>query len=425
VDVKDPALAYDAYAARLEGDAIAALGTSLVLLARSGEILAIEVDDRGRCTWTERFALDQRSDAIARLYERHAEQISDGPERARATAIARAVAVLLGPPAPEAFGAQLALDVHYRDHRLLGWGTVHGVLSLRRGLRTIWAGASWLAARTDEILGLRADALLVQRTISGVNTSDGAPFVRRPLALWTFAADGRVHRWEHFDEEDREAALARFAELAAPPARRFFENAATRALTARPEVLATRGDRLALSSESDSLIVTEIGADGSRAASVRFDPAAREAAFAELDRRYAIGEAAPHLAAWLSLVSVRRALVAGDWGEVVCAFSPDLVAVDHRPLGWRAMRSPEAFVANVRAVAELRPDLSLRLEHLQLGARAVLFLASWSGGASAVAFDIPAMSVFAKGDDGRVGIVHLYGVEQLDAARAQFAALSS
>src|SRR5439155_2882381 len=56
----------------------------------------VEVDAQGRRLRVERFATDRLGDAVARVYERYAALLPDGPARARAAATARAVAAMLG-----------------------------------------------------------------------------------------------------------------------------------------------------------------------------------------------------------------------------------------------------------------------------------------------------------------------------------------
>ena len=53
------------------------------------EISLVETDAAGRWIHVELFAPDRLGDAIARLYERHAEQLPEGSARARAAATAR------------------------------------------------------------------------------------------------------------------------------------------------------------------------------------------------------------------------------------------------------------------------------------------------------------------------------------------------
>ena len=74
-----------------------------------------------------------------------------------------------------------------------------------------------------------------------------------------------------------------------------------------PQRIETRGDRLALvwlrwegshgdvgPSEIEYLVVQEVDDHGDAVACVGFDPDALDAAYAELDRRHAAGEAAAH-----------------------------------------------------------------------------------------------------------------------------------
>ena len=54
------------------------------------QIILIEVDPHGRRRRSEVFAAERLGEAVARLYERYADLLPDGPERARAAATARA-----------------------------------------------------------------------------------------------------------------------------------------------------------------------------------------------------------------------------------------------------------------------------------------------------------------------------------------------
>jgi hypothetical protein len=485
---------------------LAALGSSLALLHRtlsasgfSGaalgaavyrieELCVVETDPQGRSVWAELFAVDRLGDAVTRLYERYAERLPDGGSRAHASAIARSVATVLGPPDPDLVHPVLALDVRYADHRALGWGPAHGVVAFVRALRTLRGALRNVEAQTIELLGARPDALVVRRTVAG-ELAAGDRYRRRPIVLWRFGAGGRVTQWEQFDGDQRAEALARFDELAAPPApTRLFETAATAAVdrfdrawasrdwtgvTAlfapefrygdrrarmqldldraafsefmRPlfemeathsshEVLATRGERLVLirlryahaegdvgPDESTALLVIEVNARGERIALVRFDPADRVGAHAELDARYAAGEAAEYPAMWALLWDVRRALAARNWDQLSRLVAADLTAEDHRLLGWGVARSPEEYAAALRPLAEVHPDVKLRLNHLVLRAHSALFVASWTGSEAEAEFEIPVAIVFRSGPDGRIDRVHHYSLEQIGAARARFA----
>src|SRR5262249_57453315 len=72
---------------------------------------------------------------------------------------------------------------------------------------------------TDDVVGLRPDALLVGWRTTGTLRAGGGAFERDLWLLFVFGADGRLRRWEQFDHERVDLALARFDALAtAPPA---------------------------------------------------------------------------------------------------------------------------------------------------------------------------------------------------------------
>src|SRR5262249_15962337 len=130
------------------------------------------------------------------------------------------------------------------------------------------------------------------------------------------------------------------------------------------EVLATRGDRLALfrgrvvgtgsdtgPSEVDFLQVTETDDRGDAVAIVTFDPDDLDAAYAELDDRYAAGEAAAYARNWETYRRVGPATDARDWEQLASVFDRDFVMEDHRPLGLLP-RSCDEYVASVRALLD-------------------------------------------------------------------------
>src|SRR5207249_1897924 len=168
-------------------------------------------------------------------------------------------------------------------------------------------------------------------------------------------------------------------------------------------------------------VVVEVDDAGDRVAMVHLDPDDLDAAYAELDRRYAAGEAAPYARTWETL---QRFAAAGDWDELASVFDPDLVLEDHRPIGWGTLHSRDEYLAMIRALVDLAPDLSLRLEHvLALDDRRTLGVGraagSWEGGP----FEMPFVAVVMLGPDGRIQRFHQYDLEQLDAARARFEAI--
>jgi hypothetical protein len=202
-------------------------------------------------------------------------------------------------------------------------------------------------------------------------------------------------------------------------------------------VLATRGDRLALERfcfeasgrtvgpiEVEFLQVTEVDDRGDRVALVVLDPDDLDAAYAELDARYAAGEAAPYAASWEMYVRQARAQAARDWEQVAAYFAPDCVLEDHRPLGLPTLRSRDECVASIRAFADLRPDARARTEHvLALDDRRMLLVTGWVGSEAEGRFDIPVVAAVGLSPDGHTERVDIYNLDQLDEAWARFAAL--
>jgi hypothetical protein len=301
-----------------------------------------------------------------------------------------------------------------------------------------------------------------------------------------FGADGRVLRWEMFNADCEAEALARFDELtAAPPATARIENAATRSIPrfaeaweARDwervaatlaqdfrlsdrrtlmhleldraqhlaslrtlfelascrlssELLATRGDRLALfrqrfegsdgdvgPSEAEWLWVLEMNDRGERIAAVMIDPDDLDAAYVELHDRYLAGEAAPFRHAKL-VTAFKRAFAARDWDGMASMTAPDFVLVDHRPLGWGTLDGP-TYLESLKALAELAPDTRFRTDHLWVSVRGLMFVNVLHGTRDGGAFEEPRVHVYEFDDQGRTCRQDFYALDQLDEARARF-----
>jgi hypothetical protein len=206
------------------------------------------------------------------------------------------------------------------------------------------------------------------------------------------------------------------------------------------EVLATRGDRLALvryfarragenfgESESEWVNVIEVDEHGRRSAHVSFDPDDLDAAYAELDRRYAAGEgAAIAVTAFAErmqrLSEMHRAGGVPDWEPFAALFAPDFVVHDHSPLGWGTLDKP-AYVESVKALYALAPDTRVRTDHLWVSARATLGIHVVLGTREGGAFEQQRVTVSEVDAQGRERRRDIYTLDQLDEARARFAEL--
>src|SRR5262249_49704542 len=130
----------------------------------SEAVILVEVDAQGRRRVTEVFAPNHLGGAAARLYERYAELLSDGPERTRATATARTVGGRLAPPDPDRFATPLARGIEFIAHRPLGFPPRHGAEQQLEGYRNYFDVATDIAIGVDDILSLAPDRLLVRWT---------------------------------------------------------------------------------------------------------------------------------------------------------------------------------------------------------------------------------------------------------------------
>ena len=228
------------------GEALALFRTTIAMRASAegdvsfgavdmGGLLIAEVDARGLRCHTEFFATDRLGDALARLYERHAERLPEGSERAPATARARCIGALArritsrtAPSDLERHREALALDVEFVDHRRLGLGTARGVEVVLRWLSSLRETVEDFSTAIHDVMAVCPTALLVARTTRGRDIRSGGEFEVQILQLIALGPDGRVSRIEWFEPEREADALARFDAVAAEPTPRF-ENAASRA----------------------------------------------------------------------------------------------------------------------------------------------------------------------------------------------------
>jgi ketosteroid isomerase-like protein len=455
------------------------------------ELALTEVDAQGRCRRAETFAVDRLSDAIVRLYERHAELLPDGPERARAAATARSVEAMTTMAGNAA--AAIAPTVEAVDHRTLGTWSAHGAEALFRHFAAWYQLVDQAAVRDEHVLALRPDAMLTRRTHSGIDRAGGGAYERQFLVLLVFGADGLVTRIEWFDPDRDAEALARFDALTAARARAaHITNAATRltdefaaawagrdweAIAAQMppdyrhvdrrgyaqmeldrdrhleslrfrfempssriaiETLATRGHRLALTrqrfelaggdvgpSESVSLIIVESDERGELIEGlVSFDPDEVDAAYAELDARYASGEAAPFARTLELRRTFLRALEARDWDTLAGLHAPDLIVNDHRPLGWETLDG-RALVESFKSLVDIAPDVRNRADHVTVSDRANLIVFTWIGTREGGPFEITKISVGEIDGAGKYCSYDVYDLEQLDEARRRFDAINA
>src|SRR5262249_39611634 len=179
-------------------------------------------------------------------------------------------------------------------------------------------------------------------------------------------------------------------------------------------VLATRGNRLALvrvrieaseggdtgPSEAEYLQVNDVDDHGDAVALVAFDPDDLDAAYPELDARYAAGEAAPYAAALEFGQRVQRANAARDLEALAALCAPDFVVQDHSPLGWGTLDRP-TYLESLKVAFALTQGSRVRTDHLWLSDRGVLGVHLVHGTYEGGAFEQPRVTVSELDAQGR------------------------
>ena len=198
------------------------------------------------------------------------------------------------------------------------------------------------------------------------------------------------------------------------------------------ELLATRGERLALlrwrvKAEYDASGPAEVGfvglvevdATGRWALHINFDLDALDAAYAELDDRYAAGEAASFGRVAAAMQGFRSAFASRDWDALAAQLAPELVVDDHRLLGWETLHGPAAYIQALRSLIDLAPDARFRLDHVTMSDRGYLVISTWVGTREGGAFEAPSLVVAELDGLGRIHRFDQYDMDQLDQARAR------
>ena len=208
--------------------------------------------------------------------------------------------------------------------------------------------------------------------------------------------------------------------------------------TLTASLLATRGERVALfhirlevagdvvgPSEIEHLNVNEVNASGAPVALVRFDAGDLDAAYAELDARFAAGEARIHARVAASLKSFVHAWSNRDWDALAAKLSPDLVTHDHRLLGWGALQGKDAYLQAQKALVELAPDTSVRTHHLRLSKHGYLFDSVAAGIRDGGPFELPNTQAVEVDQQDRVSRFDIYDTSDVEQAIARFESLGA
>nr|WP_268777978.1 BTAD domain-containing putative transcriptional regulator [Mycolicibacterium komanii] len=371
-----------------------------------GEVVAealmiVETDTTNRLVSNTVFDLDDVAVAFADLDAKYAS--------GEAAAHARTWSVVTRAYAALNRHEQFERDWIYTDHRQ---GTPFASTTSAAATHPdVWDVTPDLSAHIEVVHRLSDAAVLVTSVIGGAS-HDGFEAEWRLVQLLTVTGDS-IERCELFDETDLDTAIARFDELdqpvprldnAAVQVRKRVADAYNRrdtetftagavghyedrrrglrdegvtdakyahaVLSETPtswkvnvEPIAVRGDRLALTRETfldyddptrpitvDLVVLTDVADNEADLHTIFFDPENTDAAFAELDRRFLAGAAAPFARTWSAIVQAFAKFNRRELPELLPIW------VDHR-LG--ALIEADDLVANVRAAWELTPDVSV------------------------------------------------------------------
>ncbi|WP_413783602.1 BTAD domain-containing putative transcriptional regulator [Mycolicibacterium chubuense] len=201
--------------------------------------------------------------------------------------------------------------------------------------------------------------------------------------------------------------------------------------TAASTVIAVRGERLALvrirlsgrdqrpeAFCTEMLGVVEVNRENRMTARVLFDIDDRDDAFAELDARYAAGEASAHTEAWTIIVEGCAFLkIHGTW-----PITADFVGVDHRS---GATSAPEDMKAYVRESALDTPGIEMYVEAVHRLSDCAAVITTVTTGSSPQGFEAEWRSIGVILFEGRlIARTEVFDESDLEEALARFAELS-
>jgi ketosteroid isomerase-like protein len=317
-------------------------------------------------------------------------------------------------------------------------------------------------------------------------TPEGAELERGALILAAMHADA-LTRFEFFEAEQLDEALARFAEVAPGTRGPSTENLASfstrrriEALVRRdweaianglaPDVveidrrrgfhtelvgkeavlagaqalvsvlgsgrvayssLATRGEQLALGSirfgspdiadgewETENLVLTHVDSEGLQKFRANFDLDDLDAAYAELDDRWAATSQLPFIPMARELVDSYNTR---DWIRFRATLTDDFVVDDHRPASLGRLEGPDAWIAALRPLTDLIPDSRWRVTHAHEIAPDLVLCSLETGGTTpeGARVDISTHGVVTL-RDGLLASNEIFPFDRFDAAKARF-----
>jgi class 3 adenylate cyclase/tetratricopeptide (TPR) repeat protein len=443
----------------------------------------VQADDHGRLASTTIYGLEDEEAAVAELERQYLEgEGRDSPALRATVELNRAYNARDWP----AIAACYAPSCTFVDHRTPGWGTLLGLDAWTERLRGLLALVPEARLTMSAVHALRADAIAYGVEVRGrsddsgtvewachlVNCLDGGAITRCELfapedlegvlvAFHPGTAHGprlrnrctaaaerlcqllKQQDWEAlsdlcghpgFTGEEHRRGLGGMRGATFLDQLEGTRSAAefgVRRLEHR--AIAVRGDALALGEfvfvvgpdetaelEVRCLAVNEVGADGRFRFGATFDPEDLDGAVGSLEERYLQGEGAPFAEMVRLARDANAAYNARDWGGA--GFAPDVVSIDHRPVGWGTVHGRVALVEAFHAMLTMVPDARLLMTAVQgLSDRSILYSADLSGHrVEGGPVELPFHIAMQRGTAG-IERVETFAVEDLAGALAAFA----
>jgi class 3 adenylate cyclase/ketosteroid isomerase-like protein len=332
--------------------------------------------------------------------------------------------------------AMMSEDYVQVDHRNLGWVEI-GKEQNAAEIRSVWGGTTDIRPEVEEVLAADDRVLACICTYHGsVDATAGGGQFEYPVGFLLVSDGERSSRVEWFDADDREAILARYAELSAPPGtaerlvREYLHVVETRDLDALRQLMSDEiqvadhrpvaappgsGPDAALALARSALQVTSdlrfkvdhVVAGDARTVGLRgswVGTASDGEGELALPMALVVGVAGEHVASLdlyeyddLEAVRARFAEVAAgpaaramlrfaellnvrEWPELRSLFGDNFALVDHRPMPWEDVMGGDQIIAICQETLALSSDARLGVEILDDdGGNVVACRQTWSG----------------------------------------------
>ncbi|MEX2538614.1 MAG: nuclear transport factor 2 family protein [Actinomycetota bacterium] len=194
-------------------------------------------------------------------------------------------------------------------------------------------------------------------------------------------------------------------------------------------LIAVRGERLALrrrifsgepdSFESEFLGLTELDQEGLITTSVAFDLEDLDAAFAELEERYLVGEGAAFADTWRAARALIDTYNSRDWYAFRLQLADDAVLTDHRPASLGVL-TPDQWLQSIHVQMDLAPDMHFVLPSIHYINRGIVLWEALAKGSTRDGGEVElAFFNLAKVRDGRIVRYEWFPLAALEVALAR------